>query len=106
MFKLTTKSGKLVVETERVTTDTGDFDAGLIFEQDPVQIIDALLPLYMNSTLLRALQVQPSALSMVTGSRPMAHNRAGFAVLLRASPGCHVNALYHDIWLGWRLCFI
>ena len=58
LFKLTTKGGKLVVETERVTTDTSDFDAGLIFEQDPVQIIDALLPLYLNSTLLRALQVR------------------------------------------------
>lgn len=40
----------------QVTTDTSDFDAGLIFEQDPIQIIDALLPLYLNATLLRALQ--------------------------------------------------
>ena len=40
-----------------MTTDTSDFDAGLIFEQDPIQIIDALLPLYLNATLLRALQV-------------------------------------------------
>ena len=39
-----------------MTTDTSDFDAGLIFEQDPIQIIDALLPLYLNATLLRALQ--------------------------------------------------
>ena len=61
LFKLTTKGGKLVVETERVTTDTSDFDAGLIFEQDPVQIIDALLPLYLNSTLLRSLQVRALA---------------------------------------------
>ncbi len=42
----------------QVTTDTSDFDAGLIFEQDPIQIIDALLPLYLNATLLRALQVR------------------------------------------------
>ena len=50
----------------QVTTDTSDFDAGLIFEQDPIQIIDALLPLYLNATLLRALQArafQPSALT-------------------------------------------
>ena len=40
----------------QVKTDTSDFDSSLIFEQDPVQIIDALLPLYLNSTLLRALQ--------------------------------------------------
>ncbi|AQK93840.1 ATP synthase gamma chain 1 chloroplastic [Zea mays] len=26
------------------------------FEQDPVQILDTLLPLYLNSQLLRALQ--------------------------------------------------
>lgn len=40
----------------QVTTETGDFDNSLIFEQDPVQIVDALLPLYLNSCLLRALQ--------------------------------------------------
>jgi len=42
----------------QVTTDMSDFDAGLIFEQDPVQIIDALLPLYLNCTLLRSLQAR------------------------------------------------
>ena len=57
MFKLTTKEGRLTMEREKVTTDTSDFDAGLIFEQDPVQILDAILPLYLNSTLLRSLQV-------------------------------------------------
>jgi hypothetical protein len=57
LFTLTTKEGKLTLEREKVTLDTSDFDAGLIFEQDPVQIIDALLPLYLNSTLLRSLQV-------------------------------------------------
>lgn len=56
VFKLTTREGQLVVEAETVRTETGDFDAGLIFEQDPVQIVDALLPLYMNATLLRSLQ--------------------------------------------------
>jgi F-type H+-transporting ATPase subunit gamma len=56
LFKLTTKEGKLTVETEKVDANVGDMDAGLIFEQDPVQIIDALLPLYLNSTLLRSLQ--------------------------------------------------
>lgn len=56
VFKLTTREGKLVVEAERGEFETGDLDASLIFEQDPVQIVDALLPLYMNSTLLRSLQ--------------------------------------------------
>lgn len=40
----------------QVRTATDDFDAGLIFEQDPVQIVDALLPLYLNASLLRSLQ--------------------------------------------------
>lgn len=56
IFKLTTKEGKLSVATEAVRTETADFDAGLLFEQDPVQIVDALLPLYMNASLLRSLQ--------------------------------------------------
>merc|ERR1712205_200398 len=49
IFFLTSKDGELTVETKTVETDT-------TFEQDPVQILDALLPLYMNSQLLRALQ--------------------------------------------------
>ncbi len=56
VFRLTTKGGTFSVEREKVTTDTDDFDASLIFEQEPTQIIDALLPLYLNATLLRALQ--------------------------------------------------
>jgi len=32
LFTLTTKEGKLEVERTAVTTDTSDFDAGLIFE--------------------------------------------------------------------------
>lgn len=56
IFKLTTREGQLVVEAERVVTETAELDASLIFEQDPVQIVDALLPLYMNSSLLRSLQ--------------------------------------------------
>jgi F-type H+-transporting ATPase subunit gamma len=57
MFRLTTKEGKFSLEREVVRTETPDFDSNMIFEQDPVQILDALLPLYMNSQVLRALQV-------------------------------------------------
>ena len=32
------------------------FEGVMQFEQDPNQILDALLPLYMNSQILRALQ--------------------------------------------------
>lgn len=55
-FRLTTKEGKLTVERDVVRTVTADFSPILQFEQDPVQILDALLPLYLNSQILRALQ--------------------------------------------------
>ncbi|XP_059292923.1 ATP synthase gamma chain, chloroplastic [Lycium ferocissimum] len=55
-FRLTTKEGKLTVERDVMRTQTSDFSAILQFEQDPVQILDALLPLYLNSQILRALQ--------------------------------------------------
>ncbi|XP_024373641.1 ATP synthase gamma chain 1, chloroplastic [Physcomitrium patens] len=56
MFRLTTKDGKFSVERETVRTETAEFGGVLTFEQEPVQILDALLPLYLNSQLLRALQ--------------------------------------------------
>ncbi|GAA0183779.1 hypothetical protein Leryth_022434 [Lithospermum erythrorhizon] len=56
LFRLTTKEGKLTVERDVVRTETVDFSPILQFEQDPVQILDALLPLYLNSQILRALQ--------------------------------------------------
>ncbi|KAK1368405.1 ATP synthase gamma chain [Heracleum sosnowskyi] len=55
-FRLTTKEGKLTVERDVVRTETIDFSPVLQFEQDPVQILDALLPLYLNSQILRSLQ--------------------------------------------------
>ncbi|KAK8517299.1 hypothetical protein V6N12_032493 [Hibiscus sabdariffa] len=55
-FRLTTKEGKLTVERDVIRTETADFSPILQFEQDPVQILDALLPLYLNSQVLRALQ--------------------------------------------------
>jgi F-type H+-transporting ATPase subunit gamma len=65
MFRLTTKEGKFSLEREVVRTDTPDFDSNMIFEQDPVQILDALLPLYMNSQVLRALQVSLGAFALL-----------------------------------------
>lgn len=56
LFKLTTKGGTLTPERETNTMETEDLDAGLIFEQDPSQLLDALLPLYLNSVVLRSLQ--------------------------------------------------
>ncbi|PSO85546.1 MAG: F0F1 ATP synthase subunit gamma [Cyanobacteria bacterium QS_3_48_167] len=56
IFRLTTRGGELEVERESVSTETRTFPRDMIFEQDPVQILDALLPLYLNNQLLRALQ--------------------------------------------------
>ena len=36
--------------------EVAGFEGVMQFEQDPNQILDALLPLYMNSQILRALQ--------------------------------------------------
>lgn len=49
--------GEFAVEREAVTTEVVGFDSSLIFEQDPVQILDALLPLYMNSQVCNAAVV-------------------------------------------------
>uniref|UniRef100_A0A7S2Z181 F-ATPase gamma subunit n=1 Tax=Chloropicon laureae TaxID=464258 RepID=A0A7S2Z181_9CHLO len=58
LFKLTSSEGEFAVEREATSLDSGEgaFDELLIFEQEPDQILDALLPLYMNGTVLRALQ--------------------------------------------------
>lgn len=53
--------------------DTEPLDATLIFEQEPAQILDALLPLYMNAVLLRALQ---EALASELAARMNAMNSA------------------------------
>jgi F-type H+-transporting ATPase subunit gamma len=57
IFRLTTRGGQFQVERERVQRQQGQsFPQDMLFEQDPLQILDALLPLYLNNQLLRALQ--------------------------------------------------
>lgn len=56
IFRLTTRGGEFQVEREKVTTTLNAFPQDMIFEQDPVQILNSLLPLYLNNQLLRALQ--------------------------------------------------
>lgn len=57
IFRLTSREGELQVERQKVSTPTfSAMPQDMIFEQDPVQILDALLPLYLNNQLLRALQ--------------------------------------------------
>lgn len=56
IFRLTSRGGQFQVERDKVASPTKVFPRDMIFEQDPVQILDALLPLYLNNQLLRALQ--------------------------------------------------
>ena len=56
IFRLTTRGGEFQVEREKVTTPLQNLPRDMIFEQDPVQILNALLPLYLNNQILRALQ--------------------------------------------------
>ncbi len=56
IFRLTTRSGQFQVEREKVEAPNREIPRDMIFEQDPVQILEALLPLYLNNQLLRALQ--------------------------------------------------
>ena len=57
IFRLTTRGGSFDVERQAVEApNLASLPQDMIFEQDPVQILDALLPLYLNNQLLRALQ--------------------------------------------------
>lgn len=56
IFRLTTRGSQLQVNREKVASTLPALPSDMIFEQDPVQILDALLPLYLNNQLLRALQ--------------------------------------------------
>merc|ERR1719498_2219408 len=56
VFRLTTSDGTMSVTRDKIDMNASQLDSLLIFEQEPSQILDALLPLYMNSTVLRSLQ--------------------------------------------------
>merc|ERR1711933_574428 len=56
VFRPTTKEKKMSVTRDKIDINTTQLDGSLVFEQEPSQILDAVLPLYMNSTVLRALQ--------------------------------------------------
>ncbi|MFN5515814.1 MAG: F0F1 ATP synthase subunit gamma [Cyanobacteriota bacterium] len=56
IFRVLTRGGKFQVEREKVSSEVTSFPQDMIFEQDPAQILGALLPLYNTNQLLRALQ--------------------------------------------------
>ena len=54
--RLTTSGGDFEVSREAVSRPVKSFPRDMIFEQDPIQILDALLPLFLTNQLLRAWQ--------------------------------------------------
>merc|ERR1711939_142956 len=57
MFKLVSKDGDFAVEKESVPAAApAEFVADMIFEQEPSQLLNAILPLYINGQLLRTQQ--------------------------------------------------
>lgn len=56
IFRLTTKGGDFQVTREKVSNTVKSLTSDMIFEQDPSQILDALLPLFLTNQLLRAWQ--------------------------------------------------
>mmetsp|Transcript_25250 Transcript_25250/g.55151 ORF Transcript_25250/g.55151 Transcript_25250/m.55151 type:complete len:374 (-) Transcript_25250:304-1425(-) len=57
VFSLTSSAGRFDVEREELeVAEPQEFPNDMIFEQDPVQIINAILPLYLNGQILRCLQ--------------------------------------------------
>ena len=57
VFQLTSEDGHFGVErTELEVAEPQEFPNDMIFEQDPLQIVNAILPLYLNGQILRCLQ--------------------------------------------------
>ncbi|MDJ1185692.1 F0F1 ATP synthase subunit gamma [Roseofilum casamattae] len=57
VFRLTSVDGHFQVTRDKVdVTPDGGFPRDTIFEQDPVQILEALLPLFIKNQFLRSLQ--------------------------------------------------
>ncbi len=56
IFRLTVRGGDFQVDREKVQSSVAALPPDMIFEQDPVQILEALLPLYLTSQILRSLQ--------------------------------------------------
>merc|ERR1712151_124316 len=57
IFKMSTKDGQLAIEKETIdAAEPKDFAPDMIFEQEPSQLLNAILPLYLNGQLLRTMQ--------------------------------------------------
>merc|ERR1719387_2027225 len=57
IFKMTTKDGALSMTKEKIdAAEPAEFAADMLFEQEPSQLLNAILPLYLNGQLLRTMQ--------------------------------------------------
>ena len=57
IFRLTTKDSRLTVEKGKgPANEQPSLPSDIVFEQSPEQLLNALLPLYLQNQLLRALQ--------------------------------------------------
>mmetsp|Transcript_32813 Transcript_32813/g.60132 ORF Transcript_32813/g.60132 Transcript_32813/m.60132 type:complete len:369 (+) Transcript_32813:65-1171(+) len=57
VFQLTSSDGDFGVERKELeVAEPQDFPNDMIFEQDPLQIVNSILPLYLNGQILRTLQ--------------------------------------------------
>ena len=57
IFRLTTKNSKLLVEKSNIEKNESEkLPSDIVFEQSPDQLLDSLLPLYLQNQILRALQ--------------------------------------------------
>merc|ERR1711998_633588 len=57
IFKMSTKDGQIAIEKEAIDAAAPkEFAPDMIFEQEPSQLLNAILPLYLNGQLLRTLQ--------------------------------------------------
>jgi F-type H+-transporting ATPase subunit gamma len=73
IFRLTTRDGQLGVEKGKVANEQPALPSDLVFEQTPEQLLNALLPLYLQNQLLRSLQ---EAAASELASRMTAMNNA------------------------------
>merc|ERR1719181_738271 len=57
IFKMSTKDGQIAIEKEAIDAAAPkEFAPDMIFEQEPSQLLNAILPLYLNGQILRTLQ--------------------------------------------------
>jgi len=56
IFRLITRDGRLGVEVGKVESSQAPLQSDFVFEQNPEQLLNALLPLYLSNQLLRSLQ--------------------------------------------------